>query len=442
MTIGYRMRHDESTDREVGRAVIATQLSQQPADLTDVRATNLAVVLGYVRGHAPCSRADIAAATGLNKATVSSLVGELIGRRLLRETGQTERRIGRPATMIVLDGSPYAAIGVQVGPDELHLLAVDLSGQQLLSWHRAIRAGAPSSVLAAIAAQVKRAQARVHDEGRTVLGVTVGLPGLVDESGALRVAPNLGWRDVPVHDTLRRALGEPAYPLVVENDANLAVLAERRYGPYAGVQNLVYLTGGQGITAGIIAAGQLIRGGRGFAGEIGHVPVDPAGPQCACGRRGCLEACASVGALLRRLGRSSGDDVGDGPMGGASVGDGTMGGTDMAPEVDDVIRRARTQEPVVLAALRDVGRHLGHAASLLANILNPEVVILGGYYVQLAPWLLPAAQEQLAGGTVAPDTGGLRLVASALGTDAAAAGAAAHVLDSVDTGQLPVAAST
>jgi predicted NBD/HSP70 family sugar kinase len=422
MTIGYRMRHDESTDREVGRAVIATQLGQQPADLTDVRATNLAVVLGYIRSHAPCSRADIAASTGLNKATVSSLVGELIGRRLLRETGQTERRIGRPATMIVLDGSPYAAIGLSVGSDELHLLAVDLSGQQLLSWHRAVRGGTPSGVLAAIAAQVKRAQARVHDEGRTVLGVTVGLPGLVDGSGAVRLAPNLGWRDVAVRDTLRRSLGDPGYPVVVENDANLAVLAERRYGPYAGVQNLVYLTGGPGITAGIIAGGQLIRGGLGYAGEIGHVPLDPAGPECACGRRGCLEACASVGALLRRLGRSPGDD--------------------MAPEVDDVIRRARTQEPAVLAALRDVGRHLGHAASLLANILNPEVVILGGYYVPLAPWLLPAAHEELADHAVAPDTGGLRLVASALGTDAAAAGAAAHVLDSVDTGQLPVAAST
>ena len=422
MTIGYRMRHDESTNREVGRAVIATQLGQQPADLTDVRATNLAVVLGYVRGHAPCSRADIAAATGLNKATVSSLVGELIGRRLLRETGQTERRIGRPATMIVLDGSPYAAIGLSLGPDELHLLAVDLSGQQLLSWHRAVRGGAPSSVLAAVAAQVRRAQTRVHDEGRTVLGVTVGLPGLVDASGAVRVAANLGWRDVAVRDMLRRTLGDPAYPLVVENDANLAVLAERRYGPYAGVENLVYLTGGPGIAAGIIAGGQLIRGGLGYAGEIGHVPVDPAGPECACGRRGCLDACASVGALLRRLGRSPGDD--------------------MAPEVDDVIRRARTQEPAVLAALRDVGRHLGHAASLLANILNPEVVILGGYYVQLAPWLLPAAHEEMAERAVAPDTGGLRLVASALGTDAAAAGAAAHVLDSVDTGQLPIAASS
>src|SRR5918992_5464138 len=102
----------------------------QPADFTDVRATNLAVVLQHVRANAPCSRADIAAATGLNKATVSSLVADLIERRLLRETGLTENRIGRPATMLVLDGQPYAGLGLQIGADELVLVAVDLGGNR------------------------------------------------------------------------------------------------------------------------------------------------------------------------------------------------------------------------------------------------------------------------------------------------------------------------
>jgi predicted NBD/HSP70 family sugar kinase len=403
----------------VGRTVITTQFGRQPADITDVRTANLAVVLGYVRGHAPCSRADIAAATGLNKATVSSLVGELIGRRVLRETGQTEHRVGRPATMIEPDGSPYAAIGVSVGPDELHLLAVDLAGRHVLSWHRASR-GMPAGTVAAVAALVKRAQARMRDEERTLLGVTVGLPGLVDAAGVARQASDQGWRDVPVRDTLRQALGNPAYPVMVENCAHLAVLAEHRHGPYAGAQNLVYLTGGTGITAGIVAGGHLVRGGLGYAGEIGHLPVDPAGPDCDCGRRGCLASVAGVDALLRRLGRDPGD---------------------MAAEVEEVIRRARTQDAAVLGALRDLGRHLGYAASLLAGVLNPEVVILGGYFVPLAPWLLPAADAKLSAEAVAPDNGGLRLVASALGNDATATGAAAQVLEAIDTAELPVAAS-
>ena len=117
--------------------MITMQTGPQPADFADVRATNLAVVLRHLRMHAPCSRADIAAATGLNKATVSSLVADLIDRRLVRETGLTERRIGRPATMLVLDGSPYAAIGMEVNADYMTVVALDLSGQRLLSWRRA-----------------------------------------------------------------------------------------------------------------------------------------------------------------------------------------------------------------------------------------------------------------------------------------------------------------
>src|SRR5262249_18037608 len=152
---------------------------------------------------------------------------------------------------------------------------------------------------------------------------------------------------------------------------NLAVRAEHRYGPHAGTTNLVYLSGQTGVGAGIVADGEPLRGARGYAGEIGHLPVVPDGPACACGRRGCLEAVASPGALLRGLGE-------DDPV-------------DLEPEVAEVVRRARSHEPQVLAALRDLGRHLGYGAGLLANTINSEVVILGGYYVPLAPWLLAAA---------------------------------------------------
>jgi predicted NBD/HSP70 family sugar kinase len=416
------MGHDNPTEREAGPDLITTRTGREPADFTDVRTTNLAVVLGYVRANAPCSRADIAASTGLNKATVSSLVGELIERRLLRETGLTERRIGRPATMIVLDGAPYAAVGLEVDTDHLAVVAIDLAGDRLLSWRRAFlgRGSSANKSLATIAALARRALARLHDDGRQVLGLTVGIAGLVDAGGVVRLAPNLGWRNVSVRQALVQALGEPRYPIIVDNDANLAARAEYRYGPHAGTANLAYFTSGVGVGAGIVLDGQLIHGGRGYAGEIGHLPVVPDGPRCACGRRGCLEAVASVGALLQRLG-------GHQPI-------------DLEPEVDDLVRRARSQEPQVLAALRETGRHLGYGVALLANMVNPEVVILGGSYVPLAPWLLPTAQDELRERTVAPEMGGCRLVASALGTDATATGGAAMVLETVDAGRLPLPA--
>ena len=400
------------------------QTGPRPADFADVRATNLAVVLRYVRANAPCSRADIAASTGLNKATVSSLVADLIERRLLREIGLTEHRIGRPATMLVLDGSPYAAIGLEVNADYLTAVGIDLAGTQLLSWRRSFTGltASPSKAVATIASLARRAVTRVNKEGRQVLGLTVGVPGLVDPEGTVRLAPNLDWRDIDLRDRLVKALGAPDYPVAIENEANLAAVAAYRYGPHAGTANLVYLTGEVGIGAGVIIDGRLVRGGRGFAGEIGHVQVDPTGPKCACGRRGCLEAVASIAALVRRV---SPESVADGPL------------TDYEPEVEEVVRRAGAAEPAVLEALTDLGRHLGNAASILTNLLNPEVVILGGYFVPLAPWILPSAEAELAARAIAPDAGGGRLAVSELALDAAAIGAAARVLDTVDAGELP-----
>jgi predicted NBD/HSP70 family sugar kinase len=399
--------------------VITKHSGPQPADFADVRATNLAVVLRHLRLHAPCSRADIAATTGLNKATVSSLVTDLIDRRLVREVGMTENRIGRPATMLVLDGSPYAAIGLEVNADYLTAVALDLAGERLLSWRRSFTGTTASAgqAIASLAALAKRAVAKMAREQRRVLGLTVGVPGLVDADGVVSFAPNLGWTGVDLRKSLLSALHEPAYPLLVENDANLAVLAEQRFGGH-GVANLVALTGGAGIGAGIVADGRLLRGGRGFAGEFGHLPLLADGPPCACGRRGCLEALAGLGAIIKR-----------------ALPDAE--GAEFSPHVDEIHRLAKASDPGVLDALAVTGRHLGHGISLAANLLNPEVVTLGGYFTELAPWLIPEASRELAARSVAADAGGTRIVASALDVSAAAAGGASRVLDAIDEGILP-----
>ncbi|GAA3135664.1 ROK family protein [Planomonospora alba] len=435
--------------------MITSTTNPQPADFADVRATNLAVVLRFVREHAPCSRADIAASTGLNKATVSSLVADLIDRRLVRETGLTENRVGRPATMLVLDGSPYAAIGIEINVDYVTAVAVDLSGERLLSWRRSFSgaAGAPGSgtadvpgsrgsgtaevpgaggaagppgpsgpagsvgqAVGTVAAIVRRVVGRMAKQERQVLGLTVGVPGLVGTDGTVLVAPNLGWRDADLAGDLAKALRDPGFPVQVDNDANLAALAEHRFGAQAGTADLVYLTGEIGVGAGVILDGRLRRGGRGYGGEIGHIQLDPLGPECRCGRTGCLEAVAGIGAVLRHA-----------PLSPAEV----------EVELEEVVRLARAGDPETLALLSGVGRQLGKGVSVVTNLLNPQVVILGGYYVPLAPWLLPAVEEETRGRTIAPDGGGCRVVASTLGYDAAALGGAARVLDSVDSGRLP-----
>ncbi|MGW0801902.1 ROK family protein [Nonomuraea sp. NPDC002799] len=396
--------------------MITSTTGPQPADFADVRATNLAVVLRFVREHAPCSRADIAASTGLNKATVSSLVADLIDRRLVRETGLTENRVGRPATMLVLDGSPYAAIGVEINIDHVSAVATDLAGERLLTWRRAFSGGDPvNQGVAGVGAIVRRVVNRMAREERQVLGLAVAVPGLVDVQGVVRIAPTLGWHDADIGGHLAKALRDPGFPIQVDNDANLAALAEQRFGAHAGASDLVYLTGEMGVGAGIILDGRLRRGGLGYSGEIGHVQLDPDGPECHCGRHGCLEAMAGIGAVL---------------------------GKDPSPaeiqvEVEEAVRLARAGDAGTLAAIESAGRSLGKGVSILANLLNPEVVVLGGYYVALAPWLLPEVQRELSHRVLAVGAGGCQVVASTLGHDAAALGGAARVLDSVDSGKLP-----
>ncbi|MFC7385825.1 ROK family protein [Sphaerisporangium rhizosphaerae] len=400
--------------------MINTHTGPQPADFADVRATNLAVVLRFVRENAPCSRADIAASTGLNKATVSSLVADLIDRRLLRETGLTENRVGRPATMLVLDGSPYAAIGIEVNVDYLTAVAVDLAGTELLSWRRSFpgATATPNQAVAAVAALARRVLGRMGKEARQVLGLTVAVPGLVDVGGSVRIAPNLGWHDVDLAGDLAKALRDPGFPVLVDNDANLAALAEHRFGPHGGAADLVYLTGAVGVGAGVIMDGRLRRGGQGFTGEIGHIQIDPSGAECRCGRRGCLEAVAGMTAVLHRTAPDAAP-------------------AELEPEIEEVVRLARGGDPLMLDTLATIGGELGKGVAIIANVLNPEVVVLGGYYIALAPWVLPAAREEFARRSFAPEAGGTRLVASTLGYGAAALGAAARLLDSVDSGRLP-----
>jgi predicted NBD/HSP70 family sugar kinase len=399
--------------------VITSQAGHQPADFTDVRATNLALVLAFVRANAPCSRADIAASTGLNKATVSSLVAELAERRLVREIGRTENRLGRPATMFVLDGAAYAAVGLEVNTDHLTVMAIDLAGERLLSWRRAFagRSTTPAKAVATVAALARKAVAKVQAEERHLLGVTVGVAGLVDADGVVRLSPNLGWRDVALQEALVKALETPEFPVTVENEANLAVRAEWRYGPHADLANIVYISGHAGLGAGIIAEGRLLRGGAGYSGELGHVVVDPRGPACACGRRGCLEAMAGIGALVARVG---GDKTGD-----------------LEAEVEDLVRRATARETAVLDALKKTGRLLGQGLSVLSNVLNPELIVLGGYFVSLAPWITSVVEEELLERSAAPEAGGCRVTISTLGHGAAATGGAASILDKVDAGHLP-----
>ena len=385
----------------------------------DIRRNNLELVLRHLAAVGPDSRAGIAARAGLTRATVSRLVAELITLGAVRETGRDGGgRAGRPSTRLEL-GSGVVSIGTEVNVDYLSVLVIDLAGREVLRERLAFDASVgPDACITALADLCRQTRRRLRSRpGRpapVVAGVTVAIPGLVDvATGVVAEAPNLRWRDVAVADPLRSALRLGTTPVHVGNDANLAAIAEYRSGGFAGTPNLVYITGEVGIGGGIIVGGQPLLGTRGYGGEVGHMNVMPDGPRCGCGRRGCWEACIGLNALLQ------------------SARHRPRGETPPERKIEPLVKRARAGDARTLGVLAELGGWIGLGAANLANVFDPQVIILGGYFAVLREWILPAAQKALEAGTLAGAGGTPRLATSTLGFTAAAQGGAIHAIDRV-----------
>jgi predicted NBD/HSP70 family sugar kinase len=394
------------------------------ADHVSLRRNNLSVVLRHVRDLGPRSRARIADDTGLNKATVSSLVAELVERGLLREgRADSSRALGRPGLLVELDGTGVCGVGAEINVDYLAVAALDLTGAVVLEKRVPVDVAHldPGTTLDRFADLVQEAVAAVEARGGQLAGVTLAVPGLVQgETGELKLAPNLGWGDVSVAQEMRSRLGEPTYPLHVDNEANLAALAayaDLRQTEDEPVHDLVLLTGAVGVGGGVVAGGQLLRGGHGYSGEVGHMPVAPPGRTCGCGRTGCWETVVGLTALLHKA--TDRDD----PVRDPSL--------DVEQRLAGITRRAVAGEARTLSALKDVGTWLGIGGAILVNILNPDVLVLGGYFAVLGPWLEEPLEKAIRERVIAPDGGGCRVVRSELGFAAAVRGGAQISLDQV-----------
>ncbi|MEU4092688.1 ROK family transcriptional regulator [Streptomyces sp. NPDC026673] len=333
-----------------------------------------------VAAHGEVSRAAVAAEVGLTRATVSTLVDELLAAGLLVELGtQRPGTVGRPGTALALNDTGPAGLGAEVGVDHLAAIAVDLRGTvRARARVEADNRGRPApEVLRELAALVMEVSRESRAAGLTPAGLTLAVPGLVgrDRQVVMR-APNLGWEDVDAVGRLYGPDGLPAsarMPVAVENEANLGALAELWLGGHEGVTDFVHVSAEIGIGAALIVDGRLFRGARGFAGELGHVPVHPTGPRCSCGARGCLEQYAGEEAVLRAAG--------------------------ISPERPEALKALQTaaaeQDPAALKALATAGQAFGIALSGAVNLLDPQAVVLGGTLASLAPWLRSAVEREL-----------------------------------------------
>lgn len=389
------------------------------ADQGTVRRANLALVLGSLREAGARSRARLAADLGLNKATVSSLVAELLERGLVRD-GRPERgAVGRPGTIVELHGAGAFGVGAEINVHHVTTLAVDLAGDTISERRRSVdtRGLRPDEVVDRLVELLEGTLSDLADRGAAPVSVVVGVAGLVDhDEGIVSVAPNLGWQGVPLAALLRERLGHPPFLVEVANEANLAAVAEATPGDPER-RDILVLHGEVGIGGGIVADGRPYQGRMGFAGEFGHMVVDRDGRRCACGRTGCWETVIGLTRLLEEA--ADAEDV--------------LRSHDLGLEhkVAEINRRAAAGDQRTLAALHELGRWVGIGAAMLANALNPGLIVLSGYLGEVGAWIQDEVEVEVARGVLAPDSGGTRVALSTIGFSAAVRGGAAVAIEHV-----------
>jgi predicted NBD/HSP70 family sugar kinase len=345
------------------------------AGLEAVRRQNLGAIMRRVHVAGPASRSDLANYTGLNRSTVGDLVAELTARGLVRERAGQRGVPGRPSPIVTANPNGITVLAVGIFDDSLSAAVIGLGGR-VLARARVERARDGSSPEATVArlAGICRTLLDGRADQQPIQAIGVAVAGVVRRiDGELVIGPNLGWRHVSLGELIRTSLGLEV-PVFTANDADLATLAEHLRGAGIGCDDFVCLWGEVGVGAGIIAGGRPLSGRSGFAGEVGHLPLSPAGRLCHCGARGCWETEVGEDALLRRAGRAGSG----GPM-----------------AVDLILALADGGDPDAISAIESSGHWLAIGLATVIHTLNPERIALGGFFASILPYARDALTRAL-----------------------------------------------
>ena len=374
--------------------------AQQKATKHATRWQNRRLVLQHIMAEGTTSRADISRSTGLTRATVSQLVGELLDAGLVDELGSGPSAGGKPPTLLGLNAAAHSVLAVDLSDGRRIGSVLDLEGSAAYR-----TAEAPS---------VARGPDGIDELIETIdellaaaaqpLGIGIGTPGVVDDDGTVVEASNLGWRDVPLGRILAERFDLPVHVL---NNSRAAAIAEYSFGGH-GAENMLVVKIGNGIGAGVVLDGHIMGGEDAAAGEIGHVVVDPSGPRCFCGRAGCLETLVSVprlAALLRPLVGSDDDS-------------------------EDVILEfaAREDTPDVARVLDEAARNLGTVLSTTVAILDIHRVVISGLISRLGDRFLDRVRAEVESRVLPTLAAKVDLGYATTGDRAVRMGAAAFVL--------------
>lgn len=371
----------------------------------EIRRHNLGAVLNQLHAHGALTRAELASRLGLNRTTIRAITADLAAAGIVREESAGGRddgqpstaRAGRPSHLVVPRAEDVTVLAVDLGAEHLTVARIGLGGEVLE--RRTSRHARGHQNVAAVVEAVGRVAGQFRAD-RPPLRAGIAVPGVVNEAdGLVRFAPNLGWTDEPLGDLLAQRLG---LSVQVGNDGDLGAIAEHRRGAAAGFTDAIYLLGDVGVGAGVIAGGRLLKGQGGYAGEVGHMVVNPSGQRCFCGSRGCMETEVGENALLIKAGRLPG------------------GGIEGAREV---LAAAVTGEEHAANAVMWAATWLGRGVGTLVNLFNPAVVIFGGVLAELLGAAQPDVEREIERWSLLAPRQRVQLTIPKLGADSVLIGA-------------------
>lgn len=375
--------------------------------VSESRAERMALLANLLRKHGPMTRSQLSVLSGLAKSSIAELVSDMVDdeKVLLRGHDQSGRGRGRPAETVVLNPAAGAAIGLDFGFRHVRAVIADVSHTVLASDETKLEVDyTPEAGLAAAASLVRALIESTGTRAERLLGLAAGIPGPIDAWTGLVTRSSMvpKWVDVPVSTELERTTG---FPVTIDNDANLAAYGERLWGAARGYDNVLYFKLHSGVGGALIINGSIAGGARGGAGEFGHMIVNPDGPLCRCGNRGCLEVYAGIPAVLSAA---------------------EVRGSNR-PTLSSLLRLAEEGDRASQRVIADAAMRVGAGAAILCNAINPDAIIVGGSLSAAGQPLLAEIRRAIDVGAL-PINGGVIVSAGELGKQATALGAVGRVL--------------
>jgi glucokinase-like ROK family protein len=353
-----------------------------------MKRNNMLTILRAIRALGPVSRVRLQQETTLSWGTITSSIKELLARRIVKEIGSVNTGVGRRPVELDMDTSQHFVVGVRLGGSYIRSVVVDIKGNTVAEHKEFVDAqGSKETILNQLFGSVDAILAEARVSLERVSGIGIAAPGAIDVfSGVCLYTPHHpNWKDVRLKESFELRFGKTCF---VDHVNNCTVLGQMLFGQGKGIDNFLCVLLGTGISAGIMINGEVYRGVNCAAGEFGHMCIDPEGPYCACGSRGCLEVYASGPALAER-----GKEIAEkNPSSRIAL---LSGGHPDAISAETVFQAAVEGDTEAAAVFEKMGCYLGIGISNLINLLNPERIILCGRVSQAHQFFLPALEKTI-----------------------------------------------